>query len=139
MNEPLLLFRINNLDMEETWSIANVTENKRLQNLCVQRIASEFQHFVMNADHFKCTSFNGIELLVKSDLVRNVDIRSKIDAIVKWTTSGRSAEEREARVVKFEELLNNIDFGDIATSLVVDITVGNIFPGLSKDLRLDIF
>lgn len=122
------------MNLEETWSIGNVAESKHLQNLCIPRIANTFDHFAIVPDHFKYTTSNGIELLVNSDHMSNVDIQSKLHAVMNWITYANSEKERKNRVVKFEALLNKMNFGNISTSTLADISM-NIFPGLSEDLR----
>lgn len=90
-------FSIDNVNIKEIWTIANTKANERLQEVCVPKIANAFDSLSVDQDILSHTTVSGLKLLLCSDQLRNVGIKSKLNAIATWIISAKSSEMKSIR------------------------------------------
>ncbi|KAM7542899.1 hypothetical protein Aperf_G00000012950 [Anoplocephala perfoliata] len=127
--------RIESLDLNEIWSVANVTANEELQGVCVRLVADNLWLHCRNKRFFTHTELDGLRALLADNEIRTMDVTSKLIAISSWMAASDFANERAERESEFENLLEDIDLSGLPRTFFTDLATKNIDMDLSDVCR----
>ncbi|KAM7542109.1 hypothetical protein Aperf_G00000012964 [Anoplocephala perfoliata] len=124
--------RIENLNLNEIWSVANVTANEELKGVCVCLMAKNFELYSRSKRFFVHTRVEDLRALLSNSEIRSTDATNKLSTISSWMAAADSATERVKRESEFENLLEDIDLGGLPKSFFIDLAMENTHIDLSE-------
>ncbi|KAM7542720.1 hypothetical protein Aperf_G00000008705 [Anoplocephala perfoliata] len=127
--------RIEDLNLNEIWSVANVTANEELKGICVRSIARNFAVHCRNKCFFTHIELNGLKTLLSDNKILTADVKDKLFAISSWIAVPDSPTERAKREAEFENLLEGVDLSGLPKSFFIDLAMGHTDVVLSDACR----
>ncbi|KAM7542630.1 hypothetical protein Aperf_G00000013002 [Anoplocephala perfoliata] len=127
--------RIENLNLNEIWSVANVTANEELKGVCVCLMAKNFELYSRSKCFFVHTRLKDLRALLSNSEIRSTDATNKLSAISSWMAAADSATERVKRESELENLLEDIDLSGLPKSFFIDLAMENTHIDLPEACR----
>lgn len=123
-NPPNSSYRISNLNLNEVWSIANITKSRELKVLCVREASADFDRYITNPHFFSYVDLSGMQMLFRDVRMATRPAVAKLVAVATWMQSAETGQEQKNREAGFEALLQSISTSSISRSFFIDIATG---------------
>ncbi|VDL63640.1 unnamed protein product [Hymenolepis diminuta] len=114
---------IDEKNVSEVWSAANVTKNEDLIGLCTPLVARNWKNFRTFRHFHVATEIKGMMNLLGCPQMARESAKSKVEALIRWRNASRDDEERTARTNAFRDMVSLLriqDTPELITDLFVD-------------------
>ncbi|VDN98245.1 unnamed protein product [Rodentolepis nana] len=121
--------------MEEVWSAANVTSNANLIEVCIPRIAGDFERLASSQPFLQHVGADQLQTLLHSPWICDGKETLKFKAICTWLHASSLNDEHVKIEKHFRPLLKLIDMKKLPTEVIIETSVSGSDYNLSESAR----
>nr|CDS34240.2 intracisternal A particle promoted polypeptide [Hymenolepis microstoma] len=127
--------RLDRLNLMEVWSAGNVTSNNDLIDVCIPRIAGDFERLASSQRFFQYVGVEQLPLILKSPWICDGNEAIKFKALCTWLHASSLTLERSKREKDFHRLLELINLNKLPKEFVIETSVSGSDFNLSENAR----
>ncbi|VDO04989.1 unnamed protein product [Rodentolepis nana] len=108
------------MDLIEVWSAGNITSNFNLIDLCIPRIACDFERLASSKRFLQHVGDNQLQILLQSPWICDKNEATKFKTLCTWLHGSCLNVDRTEREKHFERLLDMIDLNELPREFVIE-------------------
>nr|CDS29486.1 hypothetical protein HmN_000235200 [Hymenolepis microstoma] len=122
-------------NLEQLWSIANVTSNKDLIITCMPLIASKFEKIRDSYRFLAYTEPLNLERVINDPRCGEITEDDKVRILALWANTAPTVADKEERNYEIEQLLAKIDIEQLSREYLVELVTGESNVEIPKEFR----
>ncbi|VDO10190.1 unnamed protein product [Rodentolepis nana] len=126
---------LSSQNLEQVWSIANVTSNKDLIITCIPLIATKFEKIRDSYRFLAYTEPLNLERVINDPRCGEITEDDKVRILALWANTALSVTDKEERNHEIKQLLAKIDIEQLSREYLIELVTGESNVEVPKEFR----